>query len=84
MAIRKAALITDRAPTVLFTQRRFEPDAQQHELLAACGVTIERQLGVASVGTVLRWRAFSWPTAAWRAVLPGSSAVPSTTGCSNL
>lgn len=50
MAAHQAAMIPDWGPTTLFTQGRFEPDAEQLIHLAARGVTIERQSVVALLG----------------------------------
>ncbi len=50
MAAHQAAMIPDWGPTTLFTQGRFEPDAEQMAHLAARGVTIERQPVVALLG----------------------------------
>ena len=50
MAAHQAAMIPDWGPTTLFTQGRFEPDAEQLAHLAARGVTIERQPVVALLG----------------------------------
>ncbi|EJL31513.1 thioredoxin reductase [Caulobacter sp. AP07] len=50
MAAHQAAMIPDWGPTTLFTQGRFEPDAEQLAVLAARGVTIEREPVVALLG----------------------------------
>jgi thioredoxin reductase len=50
MAGHQAAMIPDWGPTTLFTQGRFEPDAEQLAQLAARGVTIEREPVVALLG----------------------------------
>jgi thioredoxin reductase len=50
MAAHQAAMIPDWGPTTLFTQGRFEPDAEQLARLAARGVTIEREPVVALLG----------------------------------
>lgn len=50
MAAHQAAMIPDWGPTTLFTQGRFEPDAEQLALLAARGVTLERQRVVELLG----------------------------------
>jgi thioredoxin reductase len=50
MAAHQAAMIPDWGPTTLFTQGRFEPDADQLAHLAARGVTIEREPVVALLG----------------------------------
>lgn len=50
MAAHQAAMLPDWGPTTLFTQGRFEPDAEQLAHLAARGVTVERQPVVALLG----------------------------------
>ena len=50
MAAHQAAMIPDWGPTTLFTQDRFEPDAEQLAHLAARGVTIERRPVVELLG----------------------------------
>ncbi len=50
MAAHQAAMIPDWGPTTLFTQGRFEPDAEQLAHLSARGVTIERQPVVELLG----------------------------------
>lgn len=50
MAAHQAAMIPDWGPTTLFTQGRFEPDAEQLAHLNARGVTIERQPVVELLG----------------------------------
>lgn len=50
MSGHQAAMLTDWGPTTLFTQGRFEPDAETLELLERRGVTIERQPVVAVLG----------------------------------
>jgi thioredoxin reductase len=50
MAAHQAAMIPDWGPTTLFTQGRFEPDAEQLAHLAARGVTVERQPVVELLG----------------------------------
>jgi thioredoxin reductase len=50
MAAHQAAMIPDWGPTTLFTQGRFEPDAEQLAQLAARSVTIEREPVVALLG----------------------------------
>lgn len=50
IAAHQAAMIPDWGPTTLFTQGRFEPDAEQLTHLAARGVTIERQPVMALLG----------------------------------
>lgn len=50
MAAHQAAMIPDWGPTTLFTQGRFEPEAEQLTHLAARGVTIEREPVVALLG----------------------------------
>lgn len=51
MAAHQASLIPDWGPTTLFTDGRFEPDAEQMALLEARGVTIERAPVTALVGS---------------------------------
>jgi hypothetical protein len=50
LAMHQASLIPDWGPTILFTDGRFEPDAEQSALLDARGVTIERVPVAALVG----------------------------------
>jgi thioredoxin reductase len=50
MAAHQAAMIPDWGPTTLFTQGRFEPDAEQTAHLAARGVTVEREPVVELLG----------------------------------
>jgi thioredoxin reductase len=50
LAMHQAALIPDWGPTILFTDGRFEPDADQSALLDARGVTVERVPVAALVG----------------------------------
>jgi thioredoxin reductase len=50
MAAHQAAMIPDWGPTTLFTQGRFEPDAEQLAHLVARGVTVEREPVVALLG----------------------------------
>lgn len=50
MAAHQAAMIPDWGPATLFTQGRFEPDAEQLAHLSARGVTIERQPVVELMG----------------------------------
>jgi thioredoxin reductase len=50
LAAHQAAMIPDWGPTTLFTQGRFEPDAEQLAVLAARGVTVEREPVVALLG----------------------------------
>jgi thioredoxin reductase len=50
MAAHQAAMIPDWGPATLFTQGRFEPDAEQLAHLSARGVTIERQPVVELLG----------------------------------
>lgn len=50
MAVHQAAILSDWGTTTLFTQGRFEPDAEQHRLLQARSVMIERSPVVALLG----------------------------------
>jgi thioredoxin reductase len=50
LAAHQAAMIPDWGPTTLFTQGRFEPDAEQLAHLVARGVAIERDPVVALLG----------------------------------
>jgi thioredoxin reductase len=50
LAMHQASLIPDWGPTILFTDGRFEPDAEQSALLDARGVSIERAPVAALVG----------------------------------
>lgn len=50
MAAHQAAMLPDWGPTTLFTQGRFEPDAEQLPHLARRGVAIERRPIVALLG----------------------------------
>lgn len=50
MAAHQAAMIPDWGPTTLFTQGRFEPDAEQLAHLVARGVAVEREPVVELLG----------------------------------
>jgi thioredoxin reductase len=50
MAAHQAAMIPDWGPTTLFTQGRFEPDAEQLARLVARGVAVEREPVVELLG----------------------------------
>jgi thioredoxin reductase len=50
MAAHQAAMLPDWGPTTLFTQARFEPDAEQMALLQGRGVVVERSEIVALLG----------------------------------
>jgi thioredoxin reductase len=50
LAAHQAAMIPDWGPTTLFTQGRFEPDAEQLAHLALRGVTLEREPVVELLG----------------------------------
>ena len=51
LAVHQATLTPDWGPTTLFTNGRFEPDAEQRALLGARGVTIERTPVTALIGS---------------------------------
>lgn len=52
MSAHQAAMLPDWGPTTLYTQGRFEPDAEGSALLERRGVTLERQPIVAVLGAV--------------------------------
>jgi len=54
LAAHQAAMIPDWGPTTLFTQGRFEPDAEQLAHLVARGVTLEREPVVELLGEAPR------------------------------